>query len=104
MLGIDFICYRNAAIQCGDSGIEIELESEDRNIVTINAIMLEQEAPDITINCMAEEMDSFFGILNITEEEIDESDERRIHAERNSRSINERRSRIGRGKSRDKRF
>ncbi|XP_029669881.1 uncharacterized protein LOC115239478 [Formica exsecta] len=30
VLGIDFICYRNAAIQCGDNGIEIELESEDR--------------------------------------------------------------------------
>lgn len=74
VFGIDFICDHNAAIQCGDDGIEIELESEDRNIIIINAIMIEQEAPDIT-NCTAEEMDSFFEILNITKEEVDESDE-----------------------------
>lgn len=78
VFGMDFICDHNAAIQCPHSspeeGIEIELESKDKNIVIVNAIMIEQEAPDIT-NCTAEEMGSFFGILNITEEELDEGDE-----------------------------
>ncbi|XP_029679911.1 uncharacterized protein LOC115245642 [Formica exsecta] len=67
VLGMDFICGHNASIQCGEDGIEVELESEDQNVILINAIMIEQEVPDIT-NCSAEEMDPFFGILNITEE------------------------------------